>query len=983
MDRAVSPIPGIAHHYGRPTRRSAASYRLFPIVEQTPPASPVAQNNRKPRLHKEAGGACRRRSSSLENSKKAPKETTIGATGITATKKPPVSPFRDVSKSSLPEIHPLSAVEELETRTLELSSPSRFIEKNRAQYQDRTVSNLSWATPGVSTLGQRSSNARYTACAVPQMSSSPCTKGAHVVHPKRVDSLSPSSLPQGPRIRRSKPNLRVAIDLEIESEKPPAPPAKSPRHLYGEPKITGGFHITNARPSIDPPRRPDQNQPSAAHQQSSMSVGSEKKVCELTVNPTSRGLLSQPALPNMHIFPGHTHHEQSRSPLSPSSRYSAVHPEITSARSPRRLPDATKNRPIIPSPLEARNGSCPLASPTAHALRPYKSSENLRHPERPTNSAQESKSTATRAHSHGMSAPPTDSLLRAATPSSLTRSTADDSDSIASVIRKHTSGHNTSTDEPVDQKGQPQQISAASKTSEPFTRLAQARANVAALKDPETSSWIFDEGRASGFELGALNRAFTAEALTRRASSPGMEDPVQALKDLSSQVEALHVRYCNLRAERQRISAGLVERLKVQQPDSDFMNVLINDQLSLAAVSSSMDICFAKLKSLECLKEDAISELIAQASQPKILPSGNIASMVVPRAAVSRKASLQASIESESHYAATGRSTPDLGGESLSTKRSTQSSLSRTLSYTSDLNNNKYRLSELSRKSSFHLDIARLSETLQAQMPELIQEVAESPKQIASRKENDAPVTPRHELSSLRQIVTHGEDSGTGRRINDGPDDFSSSEDSSVEGELPVIAKRLRKKDELKSAKALGVPDKVAAGKSISWQNGTDQQPTRGERKQQEERKATDTHSLLPDRAGKPSPLFSKATNGSSEVLDSPAIQDLEAELKNFPKPSKPTLDTARPLPALPTAATGPLSMNPPTPAEPPPNWEEAKRFRHDSATLSQMPFVIRMPAVDKDATPKRTMTAASTRTTLTIDVYFERPTHEDFMEFY
>ena len=99
-----------------------------------------------------------------------------------------------------------------------------------------------------------------------------------------------------------------------------------------------------------------------------------------------------------------------------------------------------------------------------------------------------------------------------------------------------------------------------------------------------------------------------------KAGDGGAEevDPIQVLQEISKQVDASHARYTQLRIDRLKLSTAISASLKDQKPGPDYANSLLDQHLSLNALSSSMDICFAKLKALDCRKEDAIAALIAR-----------------------------------------------------------------------------------------------------------------------------------------------------------------------------------------------------------------------------------------------------------------------------------------------------------------------------------------------------------------------------------
>ena len=97
-----------------------------------------------------------------------------------------------------------------------------------------------------------------------------------------------------------------------------------------------------------------------------------------------------------------------------------------------------------------------------------------------------------------------------------------------------------------------------------------------------------------------------------KSSITSTADPLETLRALAKQTEALHARFATLRSERHKLSSSIVGSLKEDRPGPQYTTTLIDQHLCLAAVSSSMDICFAKLKSLDCQKEEAVRLFVAQ-----------------------------------------------------------------------------------------------------------------------------------------------------------------------------------------------------------------------------------------------------------------------------------------------------------------------------------------------------------------------------------
>ncbi|KAF2862578.1 hypothetical protein K470DRAFT_262801 [Piedraia hortae CBS 480.64] len=107
-----------------------------------------------------------------------------------------------------------------------------------------------------------------------------------------------------------------------------------------------------------------------------------------------------------------------------------------------------------------------------------------------------------------------------------------------------------------------------------------------------------------------LEKGATPELPKRAARTDRLDqiDPTMTLVNLTRQTEALHVRYATLRFDRQKLTTSIQNSLKERaEPET-----LLDLHLSLAAVSSSMDICFAKLHSLECQKDEAMRAVIRQ-----------------------------------------------------------------------------------------------------------------------------------------------------------------------------------------------------------------------------------------------------------------------------------------------------------------------------------------------------------------------------------
>ena len=924
-----SPTPSSCHSsqdLGRP-RKAAASYRLFPTVEPTPPASPVTLKRDSLRR---ASGAYRRRSSSVE---KGLKEASASASHTTSqpsrSSSTSTTSLRDSRKVSLPDIKTLQSVREVDSAAA-TPSPGSFDRRNlvcAASDHIRTASAPERSPTSDGSGRAAIGNARYGEGTVISVSGDLARSSAPM-----TSNLSSPSSGGHLRSRRSKPNLRITVKKDSVEQRPPPPP-KSPRHYQKEADHAEVSPVTQGRrSSID--RAPVSP---LVHQ--SFDVASPTRA-RLNLWPKMFARAEHAGLQSPNGY--------GSSQARPST--AGVLDSTFSTRSATHLPlEATKNH--VKSPSKLSRGE----------LRSYQSADRLR--------------TERRLESPGIT--PYVSMEGDHDPDRTPQATsqhdvrpivrtpaADDRDSIAAAIRKHSRVPNGAQKRQVADE-----VTATESLMRPDVKsaLAIARANVAALRNSSSTTdslgMTSSKERFSGAELGLLNRAFTAEALTRSASASGDNDPVATLKDLSQQCDALHTRYAGLRMERQRMSSGLIEKLKEQRTDPEHLSALLNDQLSLASVSSSMDICFTKLKSLECRKEDAIAALIAQATHETTKsPTDNISAIIASMSIEPRKSSVTPSAESESQYALTGRSTPDSRRDTYFANRSTQSSFPRTLSYTSETASLEQRLSR---------PLSSRNEALPQQMdqaPETIPEASEIPQYATQTQSHEgahqepilSPTRYTPPPSSLGMYETR-----VPSRIDNRPlsELFNSTEDVS---ETP----KRNHAPGSKAAKVLGLFAKddrearlrleLAALSTIGHQ-------------------ATNVSAELPLKISKPGngvplqPLNTiTTTTTTTHDVESPIITDLTAQLENFPKPVAPlTQRRGKPQKKLPIVA--PLAANPPTPVA----STFGERYTNEEEDIPEVP--IRPPRRDSlqqsnaNKIVKRTMTQGSTRTTHTIQVFIEQ----------
>ncbi|KAF2173058.1 hypothetical protein M409DRAFT_17008 [Zasmidium cellare ATCC 36951] len=941
MERAISPSPSSSLDVGKPSaanpqqqqqQRSLvaerrASYRLFPIVEPTPPASPVTLQ--RVSLGKAAGNH-RRRSSSLDHHHVA-KDQPSAATGH-ATSWASALRFRENSssnnsrKGSLPDILPLRAVKASSgdvSAKLQALPPRPHTAVDRAL--EGSVGGRSNSVTEASTLGD---------CSAPTGLEQDRENHAVAGRGLGVNFPHTPALQPGRRVR-SRPNLRIAVSADHDhDEQRPPPPPKSPRHARDGSDESQQQHTTperhhaisntaHVRDDSDTP-----STPSVAQKQALVSLSPTLKVREFTVSPVARGRTVRKETPTkMHeLLPSDFLEDKPLPPVigdtlqPPSSKFKdqTARPVTSEGTN-----DASTVWPggSIPPPQRQ-----PPSRPTE--TRP--ADQNSNRWSRMMKSSAKSKSTQdlhTRSISpevHPLASHPVKSdwsdlpsfasrpVQRSTTPEpQATRS--DDADITRTVpSRIHLTSRNKSSgsvEQATTDYMPPESLSKAG------LALAVAGANVAALRNSNASagsSGADHRSRSSGSDIGTLSR-HPSDGLSRRPSSPGATDPVETLKDLSEQVEALHARYTGLKAERQKISASIIASLKDQKFGPESANLILDEQLSLAAVSSSIDICFAKLKSLECRKEDAIAALIARTTQAQKSPTENISAMIASMA-LTRKASLAPS-DSGSRFAPTGRSTPDLV-DSFSSNRLTQPS-TRTFSYGSEPETLDYRMSSLSRKHSNGGESIVYAEGVERQTPATIPEDSESPRsQRVSRIHETAsdlnqrtsdvsalsPVLEGHPRRSLSEAALHSVDEK--ERV-----ELVQSSSSATPRDPSPTSERSMSPDELlderpkkirvngsKAAKILGLLGNSADGKDSPLIRLPDEKkaPVKVSEVEVELYDSSKLESLDDTNASLLS-VRTKDTEGSIITTDTQASsepQNLEDQLKSFPRPNPNTLST-------------------------------------------------------------------------------------------
>ncbi|EME49897.1 hypothetical protein DOTSEDRAFT_68636 [Dothistroma septosporum NZE10] len=742
MERGGSPTPSCASQdcSNRLPRKSAA-YRLFPIVEPTPPGTPVTLHFTQRASISRAAASSRRRSSSSDN---AARELPLAKAHASA----PPSAIGNVRKASLPEIRPLVTLNELDN---DGSEPRRVLRPHTAQ--DRAPQDANGLC------------SNKEASPAEDGSVSQLRNSAHRDMPLGTRSSSKPLTPvlelhsTGRRLRtRERPNLRIAINKAQSDDKPLPVPPKSPEYPQSHSEYAA--LASPARQATDPASsgRPV-NRVHGAQQQPCIPVNGDIKV---VFPAATRGLAStKRATP-----PTHT---SIPSDLSEKSLPTIGDVSLATSVDSKRIKEVV-NRPahktlrsrLLPGSKQKQRQAVEArpSTPQGRQTKAGKDWTDLVSSESLMNRRSVTPDPSFAWSGDGATLSVRDIFPNATRPDSA-RSTREHDN----VVPQATSSS------PVLESTVPQSLSRSAGAA-----LAAARANVAALRKTDSLAGSPEHIRTPASILGTFSGS-TSDLLCPRPSSPGPGDSIiMTLKELSEQYESLHARYASLRAERQKLSGSIIESLKDQQPGPEYVNTLLDNQLTLAAISSSMDVCFARLKSLDCRREDAVAALVAKASQPEISPTDSIAAMIAS-ASVSRNTSVTTQ---SSRYALTDQSTPDYA-ESYSFNRFIQSHL-RSLSYGSEGESLEHRKSSLSRQPSAGAESNHYADSMERQAPETILEVVEGPEPPHKletvqnpnewKSSHPSPSTEMHQVTAwaLDAVVAHAAVDDAGRLGTSGSD---------------------------------------------------------------------------------------------------------------------------------------------------------------------------------------------------------------------
>lgn len=786
-----------SRHSRDSTKPRRSYYRLFPSVEPTPPASPVSlhhhNRHRASLRNSSAAGSYRRRSSSEDNGR-----------GVRDSSLPPqvttnlsIAPLKDVRKGSLPELPPLRTVQE-HGRLDVASEVSQLGLKGNAEERGGSEARALANTNVVfdSALGQSTEVCESAATNAAIDSLVGNGHDGHVISRDAANAASSTT----PAV--------VGLGLDLTADRRP----HSQGQIYTRTKPRPNLRIAILEQHQD--AKPAPPPKSARHLRE-----------DSTASSSNESMRSQSL--------------QQDGPTPRESRVASI--ALKQSIVPVSAVLKVREFNVAPQPLRFRQlspviGSVEQLVPIDIEVSTVDDSSGTIAPQVPPKPSVGRWAELPSLHSRFSN--------RAATPEPYTR-TATPEQHASYAIRPATSQG------PTRKSGDHFDVPRSVTPSSVKSALATARANVAALSNVEVPTWnasFYEQTKSPNSDLVPLSAA------PSHSGHGHIANPVKTLADLAEQCEVLHARQATLRAQRQKLSSGIIASLKDSRPGSDYGDMILHEQLALAAVSSSIDICFAKLKSIECQREDAIAALISQASAASRLSS--------ELARMSRKSSLAPSMDLESRLN-TGRSTPD---PSMMYRQNRPGSI-KTYSYRGEAESQRAR-SPLPRTASLSRKAHGNTEPEQNDRP------SSRPKQHGS------PITPGSSI----------ENGGTPSTADEAGDDTQPSDLSDNESILSLLEDEdLRKHPHKKDANGNSVKAVKVLGIGIEdmppVSPGLPSPLSLFSRKKAKTPPKLKTQLDGKEKAevDKVSPLTSSTLNAEDNTAASPAQHDLELQLQRFP----------------------------------------------------------------------------------------------------
>nr|POE65906.1 hypothetical protein CFP56_57596 [Quercus suber] len=407
--------------------------------------------------------------------------------------------------------------------------------------------------------------------------------------------LTPNSASQSPSVQTPSTNIlgvhsdSSATALNEPSSLPPAPPSKDDTAKsstkQGSTKATQSAKIATI-----------QRFASLAQSQRDGGKQSDLPLRRKPINPTIQARPSSPQNPKRS-------HESPAVVDQPQQYQRTVTPR----------PDPTQ-RPVTPvqlSPAPSREAIRQMRARAQVSSQP--TARPLRQLVRPTSPQDQPRPSQT---SRSVPRPRSPDELESLVPGTMLRRQKTQPDSPPQISKSF-----TPAPEPADRAG--------TQPSQQGVQPSQSDANIVSEEKPMRTFPPAPEAHTKSGPDSASTRTLASKAAAPSEKSTSTLRPspqedtatmVARIQELGQQSEALHTRYALLRSDRQKLSTRIVSSLKENKSDGDYMNTLLDQHLSLNTISSSMDICFAKLKALDCRKEEAITALVAhvEAQQQKV-----------------------------------------------------------------------------------------------------------------------------------------------------------------------------------------------------------------------------------------------------------------------------------------------------------------------------------------------------------------------------
>ncbi|KAK3069810.1 hypothetical protein LTR53_011570 [Teratosphaeriaceae sp. CCFEE 6253] len=591
------------------------SYRLFPSVERTPPASPKGSVSLL--RVSNASEPIRRRSSSLD-------ETARMITG----------PYPHAPR----QLHtarrrPSKAIQELPLDSPTVPSRLTFKSFASTRYSEDSYHGRSSSAPSdlvrdgeIASLGREQEMAPQKSPVWMTRQAAASSQTLHglglTMQATSTGDSSPGRM-QATRGPRQKPNLRVSVRQAEQPDRPPPPPPKSPRHRKAKASAHSqhaSFHSrsSSAQSGLSSPTSSRAGSPIAIAQSvacqpvrpmfvnhtSSVSKSSLTKdhlsASTSAAEDRARDLMGSPIVERgrqvravfrkpVRPLSKESTHEPDGALVLPSSRFSIASPGSDLSTEGDRTPRAIR-------PLNIRKATYPYQSPTS-------STSSLLVPNTDVDDAPPPTPRKDSCHTQKGS----DGSAKQRSIPDRSNSSAAPSHFMIAASARTDHGH---ARHPDNSPQAPARDRPRRPISPPSTEAALDPTTVRSqMLSPELLASSKGE-RQSRYDRPTPELPFRAP--TPDLGQHGPEDPAEVLRGLARQTEALHARYTSLRSDRQKLSMSIVSSLREPKAGPQYSNTMLDQHLCLAAINSSMDICFAKLKSLDCRKEEAMHAIIAQ-----------------------------------------------------------------------------------------------------------------------------------------------------------------------------------------------------------------------------------------------------------------------------------------------------------------------------------------------------------------------------------